>query len=81
MPIYEYVCLDCDQQFEMRRGFSQADDPATCPECGGQQARRLLSTFVAFSSSGDSRTPVAGVSAACGSCPATTCSTCGIARG
>lgn len=81
MPIYEYVCVNCGQKFEMRRGFGQADDPATCPECGDQRVRRLLSTFVAFSSSeGGTRTAVAGASG-CSACAATSCAGCGIARG
>ena len=80
MPIYEYVCVDCNQKFEMRRSFNQADDPATCPECGGQHVRRLLSTFVAFSSDGGTRTAVAGAGSACSTCAATSCAACGIAR-
>jgi putative FmdB family regulatory protein len=34
MPLYEYRCEDCGQEFELRQKFS--DDPATtCPACGG----------------------------------------------
>jgi len=80
MPIYEYVCVNCGQKFEMRRSFSQADEPATCPACGGQHIRRLLSAFMAFSSDGGTRTAVAGAGSACSACAATSCSACGIAR-
>ena len=34
MPVYEYCCSDCNQQFELRQKFSDA--PADqCPKCGG----------------------------------------------
>ncbi len=41
MPIFEYACRDCGQQFEtLVRG---ADTPA-CPACSGQDLDRLLSS-------------------------------------
>ena len=34
MPVYEYRCTACNQQFELRQKFT--DDPADqCPKCGG----------------------------------------------
>jgi putative FmdB family regulatory protein len=34
MPMYEYKCQSCENQFELRQKFS--DLPATeCPACGG----------------------------------------------
>jgi putative FmdB family regulatory protein len=81
MPIYEYVCVECNTRFDARRAFSQADDPLPCPECGGSHVRRLLSTFFAFSSGGGSATAVAGTGGGCSSCASRACSTCGIARG
>ncbi|MDP6713777.1 MAG: zinc ribbon domain-containing protein [SAR202 cluster bacterium] len=44
MPIYEYGCTRCNTQFEKRRPIRSADDPANCPECGGN-GQRLLSVF------------------------------------
>ena len=41
MPTYQYRCLNCEQQFELKQSFS--DKPiAACPVCHGS-ARRLLS--------------------------------------
>ena len=33
MPIYEYVCSDCDLKFELIRSLSQAEEGALCPRC------------------------------------------------
>ena len=54
MPIYEYRCQDCGEKFEkLVRGNSEQPELA-CPNCGGKQAQKLLSTF---GTSGFSTTP------------------------
>jgi len=41
MPIYQYRCLDCNRQFELKQSFQ--DKPiADCPTCHGI-ARRIFS--------------------------------------
>jgi putative FmdB family regulatory protein len=52
MPIYEYICPGCGHPFEKRVGFSQSDDPQTCPECGNKHARRQISLVGGFTSGG-----------------------------
>ena len=44
MPIYEYVCMQCESHFEelVRNG----EEPP-CPDCGGPNVRRQLSVFAA----------------------------------
>ena len=74
MPIYEYVCTDCEAKFELLRPLSQANEGAACPQCQ-QEAERILSTFACFSV--DERglsSPVGGSS--CTSCGAGSCTTC-----
>jgi len=44
MPIYEYRCPQCGQDFELMRPFSQADEPAPCPSCGSS-GEKLISVF------------------------------------
>jgi len=44
MPIYEYLCSRCKTRFELRRPFSEADNPALCPKCNSE-ARKLISGF------------------------------------
>lgn len=49
MPVYEYRCNACGDQFELRQKFSDA--PVTeCPKCGGEVAKLISST--AFSLKG-----------------------------
>ncbi len=43
MPLYEYRCEDCKEEFESIESIKKRDD-ADCPECG-KHARRLLSGF------------------------------------
>ncbi len=44
MPLYEYVCNDCETRFEVLRPVSQLDDQADCPR-GHVSAHRVLSAF------------------------------------
>jgi putative FmdB family regulatory protein len=46
MPLYEYRCLECQHEFEALVPTARADQ-ATCPECGVEDVRRLLSMFAA----------------------------------
>ncbi|NTU83930.1 MAG: zinc ribbon domain-containing protein [Chloroflexales bacterium] len=50
MPIYEYLCPECNGKFQkLVRGFS--DPPGlACPRCGGQQVRRAVSRFATLKS-------------------------------
>jgi len=76
MPLYEYICDECQCKFELLRSFNQADDPVVCPCCQHEGARRLMSSFSAVSKgSNGSNTSVAG-SSACASCTASSCSGC-----
>ncbi|HSA54548.1 MAG TPA: zinc ribbon domain-containing protein [Gemmatimonadaceae bacterium] len=40
MPIYEYVCKGCGNQFE---ALVRRDEVPPCAKCGGQELERLLS--------------------------------------
>ena len=45
MPIYEYVCLDCDNQFERLwpTVASAQDQKPACPACASSATRRTMS--------------------------------------
>ncbi len=75
MPIYEYVCSDCDLKFELLRSFTKADEAAACPRCRGK-SRRVLSAFCSVSKDSSGATTSIGGSS-CASCGASNCSTCG----
>jgi len=75
MPIYEYVCLDCKNEFETMRPMKDADAPATCEKCGGDRVKRKLAVIYAMSGGH----AVSGMSdaCACGSCQGGNCAGCG----
>jgi len=47
VPIYDYRCEACGASFEQLRPFTAAD-MATCPSCGADDARRLLSRVASY---------------------------------
>lgn len=49
MPIYEYVCVQCNQQFEL---LVRGDEKPACPECGGTRVAKQLSVPSAHSGTG-----------------------------
>ena len=63
MPIYEYSCLGCGNDFEiLLRGSEEPE----CPSCGGKRLEKQLSVPAAHSAA-SSRLPV------CQSCPSDRC--------
>lgn len=47
MPIYEYACRQCNQEFEI---LVRGQELPHCPDCGGEKLDRLLSVTAAPSS-------------------------------
>ena len=45
MPLYNYLCEQCEAEFIELRRISEMDDLNDCPECGKDSNRRLLSGF------------------------------------
>jgi len=78
MPIFEYHCTKCDEDFEALVLGSQKVE---CPHCNGKKVEKLLSccsfkTAGASSGSGESGFS-SSKGSACASCSATSCKTCG----
>jgi putative FmdB family regulatory protein len=44
VPVYEYFCPKCQAEFQLMRPFSQVNEPAFCPKCGGR-GEKLVSVF------------------------------------
>jgi putative FmdB family regulatory protein len=74
MPIYEYICLDCETKFDALRSMSDADAPILCSNCESGQTSRTISLFAAHS---EGRV-VAGAGNACNTCSTHNCASCGI---
>ena len=70
MPIFEYSCMECDNDFEI---LVFGDQEVSCPACKGKKVKKLLSAF--SYKSGEEFSSSAGSS--CTSCSATSCKTCG----
>jgi putative FmdB family regulatory protein len=54
MPIYEYNCLDCQEQVSLLfRSFAEVETrPAVCPHCGGSHLERVVSKVAVVHTSG-----------------------------
>ena len=70
MPMYEYLCSQCDRTTETLRSMDQADDPTACEHCGSRRTKRVQSVFAVASPDGGSE-----------ALPATACGRCGDPRG
>lgn len=75
MPIYEYVCLDCRNEFETIRPMKDADQPTECEKCGGRHVKRKLA--LAHAMSGGHAVSGTSNSYDCGSCSGGNCAGCG----
>ena len=74
MPIYEFVCEVCRNEFDLMRPMDQADAPAKCDSCGSRKTKRKISLFNARSGG----KAVTGTSTpSCSTCAGGSCSTCG----
>ncbi|HIJ36915.1 MAG TPA: zinc ribbon domain-containing protein, partial [Deltaproteobacteria bacterium] len=41
MPIYEFKCSDCSEEFETL--VFRSDEQVACPQCHGEKVKRLMS--------------------------------------
>jgi len=63
MPIFEYICKECDHQFE---ALVYGSEKAECPKCRSRKLAPQLSVF-AVAAKGSS-SPARAASGPCGSC-------------
>jgi len=65
MPLYEYQCSSCGEEFEQIVSFSKADLMPDCPICGSKDTRKKISVAASFGSSSAGSAASSGSS--CGS--------------
>jgi len=46
MPIYEYQCMGCEEQFQSLIMGKDDEENLLCPGCGGGKLKKLISGFV-----------------------------------
>jgi len=71
MPIYEFKCMKCKNEFEYLVIGSNGD--VSCPDCNTKKVQRLMSAC-SFKGNGDFSSSSA--SSGCSSCSGGSCSTC-----
>jgi putative FmdB family regulatory protein len=64
MPIFEYVCKECQHQFEALVYGSQK---AACPKCASKKLEPQLSVFAVSAKGSSSASMPAGPCGSCGS--------------
>jgi putative FmdB family regulatory protein len=63
MPIFEYICRECDHQFE---ALVYGKQKAACPKCHATKLAPQLSVFAV--SAGSAKSISAAPAGGCGSC-------------
>ena len=45
MPIYEYQCTKCGEEFSVRQSMGEDGSKLNCPKCEAGNPKRLVSAF------------------------------------
>ena len=66
MPIYEFQCAKCANEFEelVMSSKPEAIAKVACPECGSHKVKKKVSTFASGAISGGSSTAASAASCA-----------------
>lgn len=75
MPIYEYQCQDCCEEFEYL--VFGGEEPSQCPACSSEKVCRLMSACGFLSKGAGGETVSASAGSSCGGCSASSCAGCG----
>ena len=62
MPIYEYVCMECESHFEE---LVRGEEQVTCPDCEASNVARQFSSFAVH---GLAKAPASGGGGGGGCC-------------
>ena len=65
MPIYEFICEECFEEFEKLVGFRQSEIDLNCPSCGSELIRKKISSFASLGG-GDRRSASLSSQPSCG---------------
>ncbi len=65
MPLYEFICEECGEEFEKMLRFSEADRRPACPNCQSEETHKKISKIASLGISGGGSLGVS--SSSCGS--------------
>ena len=51
MPIYEYICLKCNENFALLQSLYPSERNTECPKCFSTEVKKVLSSFSCASGS------------------------------
>jgi putative FmdB family regulatory protein len=54
MPIYEYMCGKCQEQFSLFQSIYASEKDTVCPKCGSKEVKKKISGFSCLSFGGAS---------------------------
>lgn len=57
MPIYEYLCQDCEKKFDIKATIGERERglKVNCPSCGSDRTIQILGNFFTFSKGNKSK--------------------------
>jgi len=74
MPIYEYKCGSCQNQFETI--VFRSNEVVCCPNCNSAEVTKLMSACSFKSEGNDGSVKKSAGTSGCSGCSATSCATC-----
>ena len=52
MPIYEYICLKCNEKFSLLQAVKTSEKDTACPKCTSKDVKKIISSFCCSAGSG-----------------------------
>ena len=52
MPIYEYMCLKCNEKFSLLQTVKTSEKDTACPKCTSKDVKKVISSFCCSAGSG-----------------------------
>ncbi|MBI5056592.1 MAG: zinc ribbon domain-containing protein [Nitrospirae bacterium] len=57
MPIYEYICLKCNNRFAMLQSLHPEEKHTECPNCSSKEVKKAMSSFSCSTGPGSGFSP------------------------
>jgi putative FmdB family regulatory protein len=74
MPVYEYLCTECSNEFEIL--MRDQKESVLCPQCNSKKVSKLFSTFAHRRNTSSLEGIQSRSNSSCSSCSGGNCATC-----